>query len=89
MAKRFPLDAKDCPPLVKNRFNFNTSNDDFELYKQIYCQEYGRRHSELFTVYSLHNITFDNEGAYGDTGVTACIQNTGVAAPFMYDIIGR
>ena len=33
MAKRFPLDAKDCPPPAKNRFNFN-SDDDFEHYKQ-------------------------------------------------------
>ena len=34
MAKRFPLDAKDCPPPAKNRFNFNSADDDFEHYKQ-------------------------------------------------------
>ena len=34
MAKRFPLDAKDCPSPAKNRFNFNTDDDNFERYKQ-------------------------------------------------------
>ena len=34
MAKRFPLDAKDSSLPAKNRFNFNSDDDDFEHYKQ-------------------------------------------------------
>ena len=34
MVKHFPLDAKDCLPPAKNRFNFNIDDDDFERYIQ-------------------------------------------------------